>query len=133
MKREDEIKKQAEIYTDNRDNYVEWSDGWEAHNDIKFVEKAFIEGAKWADANPKSSWISVNDDLPCNHKELLENEHYTKAVLVVLSWNEHPSKRHISMYSMSNKIGSFDVDWYWYNTTDYTVTHWMPMPKLPNE
>ena len=133
MKREEEIKKQAEIYTDNRDNYVEWSDGWEAHNDIKFVEKAFIEGAEWADNNPKSSWISVEDDLPCNHKELLENEHYTKTVLVVLSWNEHPSKRHISMYSMSNKIGSFAVDWYWYNTTDYTVTHWMPMPKLPNE
>ena len=133
MTREELIKKQAEIYTDNRDNYVEWSDGWEAHNDIKFVEKAFIEGAKWADNNPKSHWISVEDDLPCNHKELLENEHYTKAVLVVLSWNEHPSKRHISMHSMSNKIGSFDVDWYWYNTADYTVTHWMPMPKLPNE
>ena len=51
MTREEEIKIQAEIYTDNRDNYVEWSDGWEAHNDIKFVEKAFIEGAKWADNN----------------------------------------------------------------------------------
>ena len=133
MKREELIKKQAEIYTDNRDNYVEWSDGWEAHNDIKFVEKAFIEGAKWADNNPKSHWISVEDDLPCNHKELLENEHYTKAVLVVLSWNEHPSKRHISMHSMSNKIGSFDVDWYWYNTADYTVTHWMPLPELPKK
>ena len=58
-------------------------------------------------------------------------KHYTKTVLVVLSWNEHPSKRHISMYSMSNKIGSFDVDWYWYNTADYTVTHWMPLPELP--
>ena len=91
----------------------------------------FEEGAEWADNNPKSHWISVEDDLPCNHKELLENEHYTKAVLVVLSWNEHPSKRHISMYSMSNKIGSFDVDWYWYNTADYTVTHWMPLPELP--
>lgn len=53
MTREEEIKKQAEIYTDNRDNYVEWSDGWEAHNDIKFVEKAFIEGAKYADTNSK--------------------------------------------------------------------------------
>ena len=133
MLREEEIKKQAEIYTDNRDNYVEWSDGWDAHNDIKFVEKAFIEGAEWADNNPKSHQISVEDDLPCNHKELLENEHYTKTVLVVLSWNEHPSKRHISMYSMSNKIGSFDVDWYWYNTADYIVTHWMPVPQLPNE
>ena len=76
------------------------------------IQQAFEKGAEWADNNPKSHWISVEDDLPCNHKELLENEHYTKAVLVVLSWNEHPSKRHISMYSMSNKIGSFDVDWY---------------------
>ena len=50
-------------------------------------------GLDVADANPKSPWISVEDDLPCNHKELLENEHYTKAVLVVLSWNEHPSKK----------------------------------------
>ena len=97
------------------------------------IEHAFIDGVEWADKNPKSSWISVNDDLPCNHKELLENEHYTKTVLVVLSWNEHPSKRHISIYSMSNKIGSFDVDWYWYNTADYTVTHWMSVPQLPNE
>ena len=42
------------------------------------IEHAFIDGVEWADKNPKSSWISVNDDLPCNHKELLENEHYTK-------------------------------------------------------
>ena len=88
-------------------------------------------GLDVADSDPISPWISVKDDLPCNHKELLENEHYTKTVLVVLSWNEHPSKRHISMHSMSNKIGSFDVDWYWYNTAYYTVTHWMPVPELP--
>lgn len=106
---------------------------FETSGEEQWYRIGLLEGLETADANPKSSWISVNDDLPCNHKELLENEHYTKTVLVVLSWNEHPSKRHISMYSMSNKIGSFDVDWYWYNTADYTVTHWMPMPKLPNE
>lgn len=106
---------------------------FETSGEEQWYRIGLLEGLETADANPKSSWISVNDDLPCNHKELLEDEHYTKMVLVVLSWNEHPSKRHISMYSMSNKIGSFDVDWYWYNTTDYTVTHWMPMPKLPNE
>ena len=27
----------------------------------------FEAGVKWADANPKSSWISVKDDLPCNN------------------------------------------------------------------
>ena len=106
---------------------------FETSGEEQWYRIGLLEGLETADANPKSSWISVNDDLPCNHKELLENEHYTKTVLVVLSWNEHPSKRHISMYSMSNKIGSFDVDWYWYNTADYTVTNWRRIPKLPNE
>ena len=83
----EEIKKQAEIYTDDVSNYTEWTDdgGWTDYNAAKFVEKAFIEGAKWADANPKSPWISVNDDLPCNHKEMMENENKTKKVLEVIS------------------------------------------------
>ena len=72
MIREEEIKKQAEIYTDNRDNYVEWSDGWSAHNDIKFVEKAFIEGAKWADNNTNTSsiWNDVNIE-PAENKGII--------------------------------------------------------------
>ena len=66
MLREEELKKQASIYTDDADNYLEYSDdrGWTDKNDKEFVEKAFIEGAKWADANPKSSWISVKYKLP---------------------------------------------------------------------
>lgn len=36
------------------DGYVVLSD----HKD------SFIEGAEWADANPKSTWISVNEKLP---------------------------------------------------------------------
>ena len=31
----------------------------------------FEAGAKWADANPKSPWISVDDDLPCNHEDMI--------------------------------------------------------------
>ena len=31
----------------------------------------FEEGAEWADNHPKSPWISVEDDLPCNHEELI--------------------------------------------------------------
>lgn len=30
----------------------------------------FEAGARWADANPKSPWISVEDDLPNNPKYL---------------------------------------------------------------
>ena len=37
-----------------------------------FGEKvAFRLGAEWADANPKSPWISVKDDLPCNNITIL--------------------------------------------------------------
>lgn len=51
MTREEEIKKQVDIYTDDSSNYAEWSDdgGWSETNDIELIEKAFIEGAKWAD------------------------------------------------------------------------------------
>ena len=31
----------------------------------------FEAGVKWADKHPKSPWISVKDDLPCNHEELI--------------------------------------------------------------
>ena len=51
MTREEHIKTQADIYTDDSSNYCEWSDdgGWSDTNDIELIEKAFIVGAKWAD------------------------------------------------------------------------------------
>ena len=83
--------------------------------------------------NPKSQWISIEDDLPCNHDELIENEHYTKKVLVVLAWNDDPSKKHIEICNMCNTIGSFHTDWYWQNKAYYHVIYWMLIPKLPND
>lgn len=49
MTREEEIIKQVEIYTNDVSNLAEWGDGWEDYNDYKYVKKAFINGAKWAD------------------------------------------------------------------------------------
>lgn len=95
--------------------------------------KSFEAGATWSDEHLKYSWISVEDDLPCNHKELLENENYTKKVLVVLSWNESPTERHINILDMSNIIGSHKVDFYWRCNGYYTITHWSPLPELPKE
>lgn len=124
MTREELIKKQAEIYTDNRDNYVEWSDGWEAHNDTKFVEKAFIEGAKWADNNPKSHWISVEDDLPCNHEELIDKNfkgNFQKTLFVIALLDDQCE----DLTCMINEDGR----WKWIAKGSYT--HWMPIPELP--
>lgn len=93
----------------------------------------FELGVHWADNNPKSPWISVKDDLPCNHKDLMKNENYTKRVLVVLSWNEDPTARHIDISDMSNVFGSYNVGFYWRSNGYYTVTHWRRLPELPKE
>ena len=104
MTREEEIKKQTEIYTDNRDNYVEWSDGWAAHNDTKFIEKAFIEGAKWADnnINISSIWNDVNI-VPSDNKGII---YLTKK-----------GKIGIIKAIKSNK-------WDWYVADKYSIIKW---------
>ena len=81
----------------------------------------FEAGVKWADEHPKSPWISVEDDLPCNHEELLNAKYETKEVFILKS------------------IGFPDVDymlkvngewtWFTYKSTKF----WMPIPKLPKE
>ena len=84
-------------------------------------ERAFIAGARWAVANPKSPWISIDDDLPCNHEELLINKGVTKKVFVL-------------------KFGGFpDVDymlkvngkWIWFAYENSKF--WMPIPEPPKE
>ena len=121
MTREEQIKKQVDIYTNDASNYTEWSDdgGWSNSNDIDLIEKAFIEGAKWADNNPKSLWISVEDDLPCNNEQLTHSN-YTDRV-IVLARNEFPEVEF--MYKVEEGV------WEW--TTLKNVSYWMPIPKLP--
>ena len=68
MTREEEIRKQADTYTDDASNYAEWSDdgGWSETNDIELIEKAYIESAKWADESfleRAYNWLNENIDL----------------------------------------------------------------------
>ena len=81
----------------------------------------FTVGAKWADSHPKPAWISVGEDLPCNHEELLINKGVTKKVFVL-------------------KFGGFpDVDymlrvngkWIWFAYENSKF--WMPIPEPPKE
>ena len=80
----------------------------------------FEEGAKCSDKHPKLSWISVKDDLPCNHEELLINDDKkeTKSVLVIING-------YIMMSKMYKKR-----KWYW---ADNEPTYWFPIPELPKE
>ena len=83
----------------------------------------FEAGAKWADANPKSPWISVDDDLPCNHREYIDLKYnsYTCQMLV---------RCKNGIYSIERMV-IIGGEWGWTGSND--ITHWMPIPKLEEE
>ena len=63
---------------------------------------AFIEGAEFTLNN---QWISVDEDLPYNHKELIDWECYTTNVIVA-GLNTETGRRFRYIYSMTkNKRG----------------------------
>ena len=75
-------------------------------------------GVQWADEHPKSPWISVEDDLPCNHQELTHSN-YTDRVLV-LSRNGYSEVAFMCIIE--------DV---WDLNTLTTVLYWFPIPEPP--
>lgn len=87
----------------------------------------FTVGAKWADSNPKSPWISVEDDLPCNNPN---NIHFgfTNTVLVIDDENNT-----FIAFMVKDK----DNKWVWDSADNFAflhhITHWMPIPELPKE
>lgn len=78
---------------------------------------AFLYGVEFAEDN---QWISVEDDLPYNHRELIHNNYTTNYVLVLD--NGYPYVKYMSKLS--------DDKWYWMHSAN--VTHWMPIPKFEN-
>lgn len=92
----------------------------------KTYKMGFEAGVKWADANPKSSWISVKDDLPCNNPN---NIHFgfTNRVLAT-------DGKNISIACMKKNKNN---KWVWCNENSidlsHVTTHWMPIIKLPKE
>ena len=69
----------------------------------------------------ESPWISVKEDLPCNHKGLILKD-YT---LEVLTLDDCNSYRVVRMWKFGDK-------WQW-GIDDLSITHWMRLPELPKE
>ena len=76
---------------------------------------AFIEGAEFALNN---QWISVNDDLPCNHDELKPNSYATYKVIVLL--NDGRIRETYMFYDKWVQYGK-------------KITHWKPFIEPPKE
>ena len=83
------------------------------------LASAFIEGDNFAIEN---QWISVDDDLPCNHDELFINDDKkeTKTVLSI-----------INGYIMMSRMYKPKRKWCW--DSEEQPTHWMPILELPKE
>lgn len=82
---------------------------------------AFIEGAKFALEN---QWISVEDDLPCNHEELIcgtEVSEGTKTTQVLALYIRYDGACSDYMVYINGK-------WRWDGPEP---DFWTPTPKLP--
>ena len=77
----------------------------------------FLEGAEFALNN---QWINVNEDLPCNHEELLDLLH-TKFVITI------NSKRTVELNYMIEGLNG----WEWAFKKYYDILYWMRIPELP--
>ena len=86
---------------------------------VNMDAESFIEGAQWADNNPKSPWISVKADLPCNHEELISPDDKRDTLYVVAVIRGH------IIFSRMRKL---EGKWFWENDEP---THWFPIPKSP--
>ena len=88
----------------------------------------FESGVKWADSHPKSPWISVDEDLPCNHSDL------------VLTYNDIPfSTKRVLVMTDIHTLFLCDMKkdnnrgWIWNYSTKDKITHWFPIPEPPKE
>ena len=85
----------------------------------------FEYGVKWADAHPISPWISVEDDLPCNHEELIDPENPDFTVFVLVRWLDD------GFVLSARMIKCLMGEWEWELIGG--IGHWMPIPELPKE
>ena len=121
MTREEQIVKRAEEVTSR----FSYRHGYSTEKD------AFIEGAKWADANQPSPWISVEDKLPEITVPILRESDFVFVHVVNKDtgheWVELPAKYNEQFHDwMTN-------DFTWINKRGGVVTHWMPIPQIPKE
>ena len=116
MKREEKLEK----YLDYQYMYV--------NGDPSYIHGIKV-GVSWADENPKSTWISVEEKLPPQK----DKDHpYSERVFV----------RYIERLGDQEYVrNSFDEllcigkikKWCRHQNNNERVTHWMPIPELPKE
>lgn len=70
-------------------------------------------------------WISVKDDLPCNHKELINKSGICPTTTDIIVKYQNGKVRSTYMYKLYNGM------WEWHKILDEDIfiVSWMPLPK----
>lgn len=79
----------------------------------------FLEGAKFA---LSEQWISIDEDKPWNHAELIDKEysiHITKIIIVKYR------DKSVGFVRVRKYYGQWMISG--------NITHWLPIPELPEE
>lgn len=130
MTREEEIReaiKTLQVYVCGDNGIFECSECIDSD-----IQNAFYQGVKWADKHPKSPWISVKDDLPCNHVELLEDCFQTKYVEACFTHSDGSS--FVTIVKMVRvDVGIGKDCWTWSSNLREHVTYWKPISEPPKE
>ena len=93
---------------------------FESDREEQWYNVGLKHGLEIADNNPKSPWISVEDDLPCNHEHLMRYDNLTKRVLAI---NE------VGFLKITRMIKEKNREWMW-GYDEFKIDYWMPIPKL---
>lgn len=113
MTREQQIEKEAIDYSEIEDNFMEYDDCGDVCDDRELIEKAFIQGAKWADKNPnlyndekyQTVKVSCLDEL--NRKaQLYDDSLIFKSIDEACEW----IKNNKHLYKVLSFVGS-NMDW----------------------
>lgn len=93
---------------------------------INRIVRAFNRGIEFQ--KNKNQWISIEDDLPCNHSDL------------VLTYNDIPfSTKKVLVMTDSHTLflcemkKDDDHGWIWNYLTKDKINHWFPIPELPKK
>lgn len=101
---------------------------FESDREEQWFKVGLQYGLDAADKEPLIHWISVDDDLPCNHEELILYGTTTKKVMVV----DHEGC--IGLNKMEKRCnGIIGVEPWWQWAIPAAIYYWMPIPELPKE
>ena len=108
---------------------------FESDREEQWYNVGLKNGLEIADEHPKSPWINVKNDLPCNHEDIVCKSWLTKHVFVRLVSSKNGCILYTTNFMIHNQIRK---TWMWACSEgkcdeEYEVTHWMAIPNLPKE